>query len=127
MSHSTPTSSPTGQSVLSLPHGEHAEGEEGESHGPLGGADGVEVVDEGVTKAHRSILDSDQVSEERFVVLASEEARQLPGEERGERSGGVAFGIELMEQEGAEQHLAAGVAGAFLLGQARFERPGVVP
>ena len=27
-----------------------------------------------------------------------------------------------MEQEGAEQHFAAGVAGAFLLGQARFER-----
>src|SRR4051812_28497948 len=46
---------------------------------------------------------------------------KLPGEEGGERSGGVAFGIELMEQEGTEQHFAAGIAGAFLLGQARFE------
>jgi hypothetical protein len=51
-----------------------------------------------------------------------EEARQLPGDEGSEWSGGVAFGVELMEQEGTEEHLAAGVAGAFLLGQARFER-----
>ena len=107
----------------SLPHGEHAEGEEGESHGPLGGADGVQIVDEVVTKAHGSILDGDQIGEEGFVVLALEEAWQLPGDEGGERSGGIALGIELMEQEGAEQHFAAGVAGAFLLGQARFECP----